>query len=410
MTFPIHETILRDVAHKSGEYPAALEDAVELLVQEQHDLIPIYMYGGTHSFGARINALERKVETAERRSEAEGRIERIRMRNAIDDFRGKVERMIVGMTEWDTVFIYGVLWSDDILSSESAISKPEDPRFSFRFKPKTFDLGLTGRLLKDANGTTFAENLRLECDIYDAYHLALDLKPKRIVAVDSKGKQTVVYEDYKEVGEVTKIQRPSNEVNYFFSQDQIERWWTLEHAQVLPTNGLSVAFSDFWEQVKKYDGRAMLFGHQYPNINEFLSMATLFNNHFIWRYCTTDRSENTPLIDCELAWGLRNQVREMPENKNRLLFMPNKAILYFGRVSLYFDKAVGVQALTSLGDMVRDIWFDPVDRDSTLGWDIVYDRARGITPNKVVPVNTIEEMARYPVLKSPHGCQLKRLQ
>lgn len=401
MSLPIHETVLKDVEYKSIEYPIALEDAVELLIQEQHDMIPLYMYGGTRYFGGRINALERKVEAAERRSEAEGRIESIRMRNAIDEFRGKIGRMIVGMTEWDTVFIYGILWSDDIVSSNPAISKPEDPRFSFRFRPKTFDLGLTGRLLRDAKGTTFAENLKLECDIYDTYHLALDLHPKRIVAVDSRGNQTVVYEDFKEVGKVAKIQRRDNEVHYFFSQDQIEKWWNLKNAQVLPTNGLSIVFSDFWEQIKKYDGQPMLFGHQYSNLNEFLAMTNSFDNHFIWKYCASDRSENTPLIDCERTFGLRNEVREMPENKSRLLFMPNKASLHFGRVSLYFDKPVGVQALMSLGDIVQDIWVDPVDRSSILGWDIVYDRARGITPDKVVPVNTIAEMEKYHVLKGP---------
>lgn len=399
MSLPIHQTVLKDVANKSGEYPVALQDAVELLVQEQPNLVPLYMYGGTHTFGQRINELEARVKAAERISEAEGNIEARRMRHAIDSFRGKIKKMVEGMTEYNSDFVFGVLWSDDLISSQPSISKPEDPQFSFRFRPKTFSLGLTGRLLRDGDGRTFAENLSLDCDIYDAYHLALELRPQKVVAIDSHGKQTVVYEADKEIGRLAALGKPHGRVSYVFSEDQLERMRHLDNLQVLPTGGLNVVFSDFWEQVKRYEHSAMLFGHQYANIDEFLAMVTLTDPHFIWRYSATDRSLNTPLIDCQRHYGLKNEAREMPENKNRLQFMPSKANLFFDRTSLWFDKATGVQALTSLGDVVTDIWFEPLGRNWDKGWVIVYDKRRGITPDREVYAPSNAEMERYHVLK-----------
>ena len=91
--------------------------------------------------------------------------------------------------EWESSYANAVLLSGDLYSSSPAITKPDDPGFSFEFRPKAFDLGLTGRLLEDGK-ERYQERLAVECDIYDAYNLATDLRPKRIVAVDIHGNQT----------------------------------------------------------------------------------------------------------------------------------------------------------------------------------------------------------------------------
>ena len=130
-----------------------------------------------------------------------------------------------------------------------------------------------------------------------------------------------------------------------------------------------------------------------------MSAVTASGKHLIWRVCANDRSENASLIDCEEYFGLRNDAREMPENRNRLLYMPNKLFVDFGRTALFFDRAAAFQALTSLGDAITDIWVEPFDRGYDSGWDIVYDKMRRIAPDKPVPIITNEDMKKHYVLK-----------
>jgi len=398
MNLPTHRTELRDVGFRSIEYPIALRDAVSLLIEERQNFVPIYMPGKN------MNLLDARVIEAESRDNVDAELEGRAATLTINSFRGQIIDMLKGMKEWGTfAYVQGISLSRDLATSNPTITKPEDPRFSFKFRPKTFDLGLTGRLLEDARGNRFQESLSLDCSIYDAFDLALELSPQRIVAVDAQGKHIVVYEDDKYIGRVEAVQNQNGRLHYVFTQnqlDKIKRQISWEGSvQVLPTGGLNVVFNDFFEKTRKYDRGAILFGHEYTNVREFLSKVTASDKHLIWRVCANDRSENTPLIDCEEYFGLRNDAREMPENRNRLLYMPNKLFVDFGRGGLFFDRAASVHALTSLCDVVTDIWVEPFDRGYDGGWDIVYDKMRRITPDRPVPVITNEDMKAYYVLK-----------
>jgi hypothetical protein len=395
----LHRVVLKDVDYKSGEYPVVLQDATSLLLEEQKNFVPTYMPGGM------MNFLEARVMAAEQEGLIEGLEEGIKVRQEIEAFKGQINSMVRHMgKEWGSAYAKGISWSNDAYSSEPAITKPENPGFSFQFRPKTFDLGLTGRLLKDEQGNILQEKLELECDIYDAYELALLLSPKRVLAVNSNGSQTTIYEDYKNIGKNERLEKPKEEIFYVFSEDQFHHYNA--EPQVLPTDGLKVVFSDFYEKIRKYERGAMLFGHKYSSANEFLEMVTVLNDHLIWDMCAYDRGSaeyggnDAALIDCEKSSGLiAGNGKGMPENKNRLQLISSRTKLYFNRVSLHFDKATAIQALMSLGDTVTDIWMEPVDRKWDRGWDIVYDMRRSIKPDKVVPVLSAVDAERYYVLK-----------
>lgn len=132
-------TVLKDIDFKAQKYPRSLADATHLLIEEQGHFIPTYMPG------ERINELEAQARTVEARE---------KMRKEIDAFRGQVRGMVRHMAiEWRSAYATGSLLSEDRTTIDPAITKPEDPKFSFAFHPKTFDLGLTGRLLEDDAGT-----------------------------------------------------------------------------------------------------------------------------------------------------------------------------------------------------------------------------------------------------------------
>ncbi len=398
MALPVHNTLIRGAGLRYSKYPVGLRDAVSLLIEERQNFVPIYMPGSV------MNLLEAKIVEAESKDEVDAELEGRTSALTINSFRGQIIDMLKGMKEYGTfTYIQGVVLSRDLATSNPAIVKPKGTGFSFEFRPKTFDLGLTGRLFEDGMGNRFQENLSLDCSIYDAFDLALEFSPQRIVAVDARGKHIVVYEDDKYIGKMEAVQNPNGRINYVFTQNQLDEMrrqisWE-GSVQVLPTGGLNVVFGDFYKKMQKYDRGAMLFGHEYANVEEFLSAVTASDKHLIWRICANDRSENTPLIDCAANFGLRNNVREMPENKNRLLYMPNKLFVDFGRVALFFDRAASVQALTSLGEVVTDVWVESFDRGYDGGWDIVYDKMRRITPDKPVPVITNEDMSKHYVLK-----------
>src|SRR3989338_10955494 len=140
----VHETIIGN--EPSGKYPVALRDSVTLLIEEQPNMIPIYM-SGTH-----INFLEARVKQAEKIS---GNMKEAvqEMKEDIDVYRCGIENMVAGMAQWGTYnIIIGTILGRDLESSEPAISASLDERFSFQLKPKKFNIGLTGRLLQNTHG------------------------------------------------------------------------------------------------------------------------------------------------------------------------------------------------------------------------------------------------------------------
>lgn len=228
-------TTLKDVDYKSREYPVALGTTASLLVAEQRKLVPPYMPGAT------INQLEARVRDARIKEGEVGEvIESLDAGMRIQAFRGSVRRMVRGMAlEWELPYAYGVLLSADVLSSSPAIGKPQDPQFSFELRAKIFNLGLTGRLLEDEIGRRHQERLDLGCDIYDAFNLAVELHPQRVVAVDNHGNQTVVYEGGEAIGKKETLDKPGERVIYVFDEARREEWG-LEELQVSQQVGLEL--------------------------------------------------------------------------------------------------------------------------------------------------------------------------
>ncbi|TAL60009.1 MAG: hypothetical protein EPN88_16495 [Bacteroidetes bacterium] len=397
MTDLVHETVLPE-SSPSGEYPVALKDAKSVLVQERENFMPIYMPAPA------INNLEARVKRARALGMIkEGGVKDI-VERAIGEFRGGASQMISGMIEWGQErFVYGVLLSNDIYSSDSAVGIPDDPSYSFEFKPKTFRLGLTGRYLLDDRRQVHEEALLLPATIYDAYNMAVSLSPARVVAVDSAGNEEVVYDNNRAVGRTEKFEGNPRRLLYVLGAEAGEH----KNPELLPTDGMRIMDTGFWLSIRNRDTHSALFsnthsalfGHKYDGLKEFLSAVTAVDNHLIWRIAKLDalaKNPNSCLTD--LAAMYPNSLAANPEIINRLQFRPTFAELNLGDVALYYDEASGYNSLANLGDILRDVWLDGGAGGHE--WDIVLDRARGITLGNPVKVDSIERCKRYTVSKS----------
>lgn len=395
-----HKTTLKNLMPKSGEYPVALRESKSILVEEQSNLIPIYKSGGY------VNFLEAKVKDAMQKGNGIlAGYEKMMARKEIDDFRGKVENFVYGMKAYGLSGIPDMMvLTDDLNSPNPAVTKPNNPDFSFEIKPKDFRLGLTGRLLEDENGQKYDEDLYIGFDIYDAFNFATSISPKRVFALTEEDKEILVYErDKYNIGKIEELDIQREKRHFVMSEDRRKGWMC--KTEVLPTGGLKVISSDFYDRIKNYEQRTFIFGHNYNNIIEFLNAATTLDDHLIWKICKSDRGPNTPLIDAEPYYGLY-QGRPRHENIDRLHFMPSKASLWFDGTMISFDKSVGINSLMNLGNIVRDIWFEPVVRKWDEGWDIVFDRSRDIQPEKPVEVYEDTDYQKYPVIKDETSKQI----
>jgi len=392
MKLGMHKTILRNLMPKSGEYPVALREAQSILVEEQSDLIPIYM-DGMH-----VNFLEKRIKDTQEGDEAVIAFKQKNAHNEISNFRGNIKNLIYGMKRFGfNGFPDLMVLTDDINSLDPAIIKPENPEFSFEIKPKDFNLGITGRLLEDETGQRYNESLSVNLDIYDAFNFATSISPNRIYALTEDGRKILVNIKGNNIGkqESVTINREEN----IFVMDDTERDCWMGDIKVLPTEGLKIIFSDFYEKIKKYRRSTLLFGHKYQDINEFLSLVTAMDDHIIWKICQKEIwNPNTPLIDARPYYG---EYKEKPryENINRLHFMPHKANLWFEGTMITFNQSTGIKALMDLGDVVKDIWFEPISTELNNGWDIIFDRSRGITPKNKIRVYNDADYQKYPVLK-----------
>lgn len=392
-------TVLNEYEHKSGKYPVGLDRFATLLVEEQRDFVPIYMPGAT------VNLLEDRVMRARMREGEVGEvIESLNAAMETQAFRGQARRMLREMAiKYESAYAYAALLSNDITSSNPAVAKPDDPQFSFRFSPKKFNLGLTGRLLADEVGKRYKENLEVKFDIFDAFNLAASLSPRRIIGVDNHGNETVIHEGGRVIiGETAFSDKAvGGGVEYYLNEDQlrINGGFSYRESQVLSTNGLRIVFSDFYNSVQRYE-RAILFGHKYSTGEEFLNMATVLDQHLIWDICAVASPRclamDASLIDLERVYG--GQVQGCPEYKNRMQIRGGLT-MHLGRDALHFDRSAVFQALQDLDDVITDIWLEPVGRRCNQGWDIVYDLRRVITSDRPVCVMGAPNIERYSVLK-----------
>lgn len=390
-----HRNVLKDFMPKYGEYPRILNDARSIHVEERHNFIPTYMDGMA------VNMLEYHVKCAENYGQAEGCIEAQKARNSIDSIRGNVNQLVYGMhRDGDDGYPTLMVITDDLNSSDPAISKSKIPGMDFKIKPKCFELGLTGRILEDNSGERYNDSLSIELDLFDAFDFAKDIRPARILSENSDGKLHIIYEDGKIIDD-TEYKTKRKKVRYVMSEDQ-KGHWSCE-TEVLPTSGLKVVDSDFYERMKKYADETILFGHNYKDIHEFLAYVTLIDEHLIWKICKDRSDPNTALVDSEPYYGLYLGKHQRHENKGRLHFMPHKAHLYSDAVTINFDHRTGIQSLMNLGDTVRDIWASSIKHKHedrrVYGWDIIYDATRGITPENPIWVRNNKDYEKYCVLK-----------
>ncbi len=263
-----HTTTLKNLIPKSREYPLALREAKSILVEEQPNLIPIYMNGED------INFLEARVKDAvQQEKEVLAEYEKMMARKEIDDFRGKVGNFVYGMKTYGLSGIPDMMvLTDDLNSPNPAVTKPNNPDFSFEIKPKDFRLGLTGRLLEDENGQRHDEDLYIGLDIYDAFNFAKSISPKRVFALTEDDKEILVYErDKYNIGKIEELDIQREKKHFVMSEDRRKKW--ICKTEVLPTGGLKVISSDFYDRIKNYEQGTFIFGHNYNSIKEFLNAA-----------------------------------------------------------------------------------------------------------------------------------------
>jgi len=373
----VHTTYIKDPIGKSGKFPTALREAESLLVQERSNFVPIYMPSSA------MNVLESTVSQPEE------------ARESIEAFKGNVKKLVYGMLDWGSeTFGTGIILSKDLDSQIPAITIPKESGYSFEFKPKAFNLGLTGRLLEDDGGQRYQERLILICDIYDAYNLASFISPEKIVAVLKDGRKLLINYKNNEVGPTETFNGGSKK---FYVLHEEKKW--LDKQEVLPTAGLKIVFSDFYEKIReKYGRSSMLVGHKFENLKELLSYVSAVDEHVYWDICVNNNDPNVPIFDCE-AFRRNHGQEPWSEDINRVQPIPSNASIPLDGIHIVFDKAAVIQALVSLDDVIRDIWMEPLDRGINDGWDIVLDRSRGIIPENPVKLITKEEIIAYPVLK-----------
>ena len=385
-----HVTRLHNLLPKSGEYPSILADATTILVEEQSDLIPIYMDGMA------VHYMEAMIESKKDDPEMQ-KAESNKALYAIENFRN-IRNMVNGMKRYGiSGYPDMIRMTNDFDSNDPAVTDPDLGPYRIQIKPKDFKLGLTGRLLEDENGEKYSETLAIGLDIYDAYDFARSISPQSIVALTGNGRDEIVYKDGKNAGKTEKIEFKRNNGTFRFS---VDRWSDGE--DVLDTGGLRIVDSPFYEKIKKYGGGTILFGHKYEDIDEFLSVVTKTDNHMIWKICKNEiNNPNTALIDAGPYYG---QYKGKPryENTDRLHFMPHKASIWFDGSMIIFDHQVGVQALMELGDSVSDVWIEPdiLEQKTVYGWDIIYDKRRGIGPDNPVRVAGDADYQKFSVMKA----------
>lgn len=391
----MHYTTISQVSGRSDAYPVALQDAVYLLVAEQKNFIPVYMPGMA------VNLLEAEVEIAEQKGPFEGAMAKHQASETIHEFSGSPHNLVYGMKTYGlSGLVDGIILSDDFLSEHPAVQNADEAGFAFRITPKTFDLGFTGRFLEDKKGNHYYERLKLACDIYDAYDLATTICPQTIVAVNARGESAVVHENYQDLGLLEPFpQNPREQIVYVLHEERKENWRHWIHpVEVLPTDGKNIVQTEHVQRLNNYTSQNILFGHCFKHLQEFLELVTAQDDHLLWKICKMERGPNTPLIDLERHYGLRNHAAEFPFHKHRLQLLPGNAYLHFDQLSLHWDNQSALEALFHLDNMITDIWMDPHDHQRPDGWDIVYDQQRGITPQQPIKVDTLQQFRDHAVL------------
>lgn len=392
-----HETVIRN--EPSGSFPKKLEEIEYLLVAEQPNFIPMY------ASGMSVGMLEATVKRARQCNDEQGEAAAQEAREDIDIVRGDVEKLTSGLLrEGNRDFILiGTRFSHDRTSKDPAISPSPYDQFSFKIKPKRFNLGLTGRLLRDQKGTIFQERLSLEADIYEAYNLALDIMPLTIVGVDRQGREHVVYENGENQGKETIFENKGAKIVHLHpeNKNQGPRFPGLEEHVLLP-EGFEIQDPQGWGELKGRYRNCWLVGYQAENFPSFLTKSVQESEHIVWKIAQVafeDRDPNTCMLDAESTFGLRNKVASWPYHRSRLCVFPNKVNIRVNNILIEFGQSEVYQALMTRGPSIRDIWMDPRYRKND-GWDVVHDKGRQIEPRKPLVLDTEAKLAAQQVLFS----------
>jgi len=386
---PEHVTHLNHGLPKNRRFPIALKTATSLLIEEQPDLVPIYG-------GGIMNRVEHQVPS----SAGQGYVTDDEKRKAcgqIDKLRGNVTSLVHGMREWDDSYSTLMALNNDLKSDAPAIIDPNLPPYRFQIWPKTFALGLTGRLLQDEQGKQFTEQLTVSLDICDAYLFARAISPKRILAVQRDGKGVLIYKNRKET-ELTEYVASKGKATYICDPLDKENL-PLSAPIVLPSDFRPVA-SSCSHQLREYQ-RTILFGHSFPDMNDFLAYTAAADDHLLWKLAASKPgSRDSCLIDlCKTYPTFKGQPRY--ENQNRLQVKKGEASVVLDGLRIRVGKPHILNALSALGDVLRDLWMDAqgINGGTLDDWDIVFDRSRGISPQHPVRVSKPEQFKKYAVIK-----------
>lgn len=417
-----HVTTIRLDDCRNGSYPACLDDAVSILLSQRENFIPAGLDGMA------INVAEAQIRSAENSGDViQAEILRREFVRGIEEYKTQIGAMIRGLYRFGHSG-YTTAYMHSLDDAKGAVVIPEMRNFQFEIFPYTFDWGFTGRVLTDGKDD-FHERLNVECSIYDAYDLATYMNPKSVFARMQDGTFKLLRKGHDDACET--IDWTIDEHVFLGLDGRSDRFNVLEP-------GLQVRHSDEWKRItSNYSDRPlMIFGYD-GNLLE-LSRDLSDSPYLYWRIGLVKNSTgdpNTPLRSC----GHFGSERKWPEQRKRFTLSVNHADVYFDDFSLHFSHEAAYNSLMSLGDMVADIWIDPMlshseemhdridvflrkhgeeatgdletdlQRFYELGptqedaqgqipkWDIIYDRRAGITPQNPVKVRSDETALQYAV-------------
>lgn len=299
------ETLVTCRGETSREYPIALRDARAVLVSERAHVLPHY------ACDTPIHSGTADAADADQDSFDHGQL-RERNRPLFQSLRTP-SNLISGLHEWgsDNPIVVASIISHDQSSAEPAVTTAQVPGFSYLITPKSFDLGLTGRLLQDESGKHYAERLRVETTIYDAFDLAIDAGARTVVAVMADGTRRAVLVPDGLVGETENIRKRRDAQTYVFHERELCHWNHMPGLEVLTVPGFVPVEPAFCSAVQQYAG-AILFGHSYAGLEVFLAVASMADGHILWDIGLMGGAN--PVLT---EWG-RQVESAHPELKNRL--------------------------------------------------------------------------------------------
>lgn len=341
-------TVLDLANFRKGSYPKILEDASSVLVSQNPRMVPA---------GFDLMALSGLEAMVRAESDSYARAVYVTdVHEAIAEHNASIPVMVNGLLNFGhDGYVTAFAYSQGSVGSAITIPRGTS-RFQFEIMPYTFNLGRTGRRMTDGDNV-FDEELLVKCDVYDAYDLALQMRPEVIVARMNNGSLKNLSSSDKSLEWVNINEVGDDERKVFLIDRFAEKGIGIKETSPLHSSLELVADSMFEKISSRYGHRAArIFGYNADNFRNFLVEAGK-SPYLFWKINQMDRGSdlNSSVSPC----GFMGSDHKFPEQQKRAVFCPNKAYVSFGSVMLEYGSEAAHVSLMGLGDLVTDLWVDP---------------------------------------------------